>query len=194
MASKHGEFLAAGARLYGMSADTPAMNAAVAEKLALPFPILSDPDRSEAITPLGFADEPDPRKIALPGTVIIAPGGEVVFSVTGRDYADRPHEDDLLAQVKELGLNATSQPVPAEGSPQAGDKAVPFDGLTRYFSGAKFAVLALRRRHRGGERRFRRRHEALCADGGALFGGFDPSRRPTRIISQRCPRHRSSSS
>lgn len=148
MAKRHQEFLDLGGRLYGISADTPAMNTAVVEKLALPFPILSDPDRAEAITPLGFADEKDPRQISRPGTVIIDREGEIVFSVTGRDYADRPDEDDLLEALGGLGLPTTTQDSPELGEIQPGEKAVPFHGLSSYFRGAKFAVLALRARHR----------------------------------------------
>lgn len=125
------------------------MNAAVVDKLALPFPILSDPDRSEAIEPLGFADEKDPRNIAGNGTVIIAPGGEVVFSGRGRDYADRHDEDDLLAEVGKLDLPPTSQDPPELGEIEPGPKAMPYEGIGHYLRGAKFATLALRRRHRG---------------------------------------------
>jgi hypothetical protein len=148
MAQRHGEFLGKGARVFAISADTPPMNAAVSQKLALPFPILSDPDRDRAITPLGFADEKDPRQISRPGTVIVAPTGEVVYSVTGRDYADRPDEDDLLAQVDQLGLPPTTQGPPTLGEVQPGDKAVAVEGLPSYLRGAKFAALAIRSRYR----------------------------------------------
>lgn len=124
------------------------MNAAMVDKLALPFPILSDPDRSEAIEPLGFADEKDPRNIAGCGTVIIAPGGEVVFSDRGRDYADRHEEDELLEEVGELDLAPTSQEPPELGEIEPGLKAIPFEGIGNYLRGAKFAALALRKRHR----------------------------------------------
>ena len=131
------------------------MNTAVVQKLALPFPILSDPDRSRAVTPLGFADENDPRLISLPGTVIVAPGGEIVFSVTGRDYADRPDEDLLLEQIAILGLDATTQEAPELGPAEAGEKAMPYEGLPHYFRGAKFATMALRGRHRESGEEFR---------------------------------------
>lgn len=148
MAQRHGEFLERGGRVYGLSADTAPMNAAIVEKLALPFPVLSDPDRSNAITPLGFADENDPRQISRPGTVIISPEGEVMFSVVGRDYADRPNEDDLLEELGGLGLSATTQDAPEVGAVEAGPKAMPYEGLAHYFRGAKFATLAVRNRHK----------------------------------------------
>ena len=148
MAERHGEFLERGGRVFGLSADSVPMNTAMVAKLALPFPILSDPDRTEAVTPLGFADENDPRQISRPGTIIVAPGGEIVFSVTGRDYADRPDEELLLEQLGELGLEPTTQDRPELGDAVPGEKAMAYEGLLPYFRGAKFAVMAMRGRHR----------------------------------------------
>ena len=118
------------------------------EKLALPFPIFSDPGRDRAVTPLGFADEKDPRLISRPGVVIVGPGGEEVWRHTGRDYADRPHEDLLLSEVAKLALGPTTQDQPAVGVAAQGERAMPLEGLPHYFRGAKFAALALRSRHR----------------------------------------------
>lgn len=148
LALRHSEFLSRGARLFGLSADVVSQNNAVVEKLALPFPLLSDPERDRAITPLGFADEDDPRRISRPGTVVVSPAAEVVFTVTGRDYADRPNEDELLAVIDDLGLAPTTQSPPIVGPVEAGPNAVPASGLPFYFRGAKFAVMALRGRHR----------------------------------------------
>ena len=134
--------------MFALSADTHEQNAAVMEKLALPFPILSDPERDRAVTPLGFADEKDPRLISRPGTVILAPGGEEVWRHTGRDYADRPHEDLLLQQVAVLDLDPTDQDPPVLGAAVPGPKAMSLEDLSPYMRGAKFAALALRSRHR----------------------------------------------
>jgi len=149
MATRHEEFLARGGRIAGISADTVAMNAAMVDKLALPFPILSDPDRDKAITPLGFADEKDAREIARTGALIVSPEGEVVMSLLGRDYADRPEEDELLDQLDSLDLPPTTQAPPAIGEIEAGERAMALEALTPYFRGAKFASLAIRGRHRG---------------------------------------------
>lgn len=147
MAKRHDEFLERGGRLFGLSADTPAQNAALIEKLALPFPVLSDPDRDRAITPLGFADEDDPRQIARPGVVIVAPAGEIAHRHEGRDYADRPDEDALLEALAGLDLDATTQEAPVIGDPEPGERAVPLPSLRPYFSGVKFTTYALRKRH-----------------------------------------------
>jgi hypothetical protein len=47
-----------------------------------------------------------------------------------------------------LGLEPTSQPAPELGPIEAGEKAVPYRGLSSYLRGAKFAGLAIRSRHR----------------------------------------------
>jgi len=148
MAQRHDEFLERGGRLFAISVDTPGQNAAMIEKLALTFPVLADPDRDRAITPLGFADEKDPRQISRPGTVIIAPDGEIAHRTVGRDFADRPDEDDLLEALGSLGLDPTSQGPPAVGEAEPGEKAMPFEALFHYYRGAKFAVLAFRSRYR----------------------------------------------
>ena len=141
--------------MFALSIDSPQQNAAVMEKLTLPFPILSDPDRDRAVTPMGFADEKDPRLISRPGMVIVAPGGEGVWRHTGRDYADRPHEDLLLAEVAKLDLDPTTQDRPVVGPAVHGEKAIPLEALAHYFRGAKFAALALRSRHRSISDEFR---------------------------------------
>ena len=45
------------------------------EKLDLPFPLLSDPDRSLAIGPFDVVDESDPRDLARPAMIIVDPDG-----------------------------------------------------------------------------------------------------------------------
>ena len=154
MAQRQGEFNAQGAKVYGLSADSPGQNSAVMEKLALPFAVLSDETKENAVRPLGFDDEGDPRKISRPGVAVISPDGEIVYSYVGRDYADRPNEDHLLDDLEKLGLDPTEQEPDEIGPAQPGEKAMPGEGLRFYFSGAKFANLALRGRHRDLGREF----------------------------------------
>ena len=148
MAQRQSEFNEKGARVYGLSADSPGQNSAVMEKLALPYAILSDESKGEAIRPLGFDDEKDVRQISRPGVVILSPDGDVVYRYVGRDYADRPNEDNLLAELEKLELAAVDQGIDQMGVAEPSDKAMPGEGLRHYFSGAKFATLALRGRHR----------------------------------------------
>jgi hypothetical protein len=148
LATRHHEFLAAGARLFAITVDSPPQNSFVMTDLALPFPLLSDPDRASAITPLGFADEKDPRLISRPGSIVVAPGGAETWRYLGRDYADRPHEDLLLDEVAGLGLPAIGQDTPEVGDPVRGPNGTSTKALPTYFRGSKFAALALRGRYR----------------------------------------------
>jgi hypothetical protein len=163
MAQRQDEFLSVGGRVFGLSADSPKQNSAVMDKLALPYPLLSDETKEEAVRPLGFDDAGDPRHISKPGVVIITPDGEIAYRFVGRDYADRPDEDDVLAALSELGLPATSQGRPEVGEIEPGEKAMPGEGLKYYFSGAKFATLVLRRRHRDLGRAFKDDTKAYIA-------------------------------
>jgi hypothetical protein len=117
-------------------------------KLDLPFPMLSDPDRSAAIDPLGLADPADPREIARPALVLIAPGGEEVWRFVSRDFADRLPEEEVLRRVRQASWPATSQVSPAIAAAEPGPKAMPLDLLPAYFRGARFAALAMGKRHR----------------------------------------------
>lgn len=147
MASNHPSLLDAGTRVFGVSVDSPAQQAAMVDKLDLPFPMLSDPDRSAAIGPLDLADPDDPRGISRPALVLVAPGGEEVWRWVSRDYADRLPEAELLDRVRREGWPATTQDPPQLGEVRPGEKAMPLEALTPYFRGARFAALAMGLRH-----------------------------------------------
>lgn len=149
MAERHEEFLGAGARLAAVDIDTPRQHAAMVEKLRLPFPYLSDPDRDLLIGPLGLRDERDPREIALPAVVVIGPDGEEAWRWVSRDYADRIDENLILDAVGDLRLDPVDPEPMLAGTPDPGPKAVDMDTLHIYFRGARFAVVAMRRRHEG---------------------------------------------
>lgn len=145
----HEDFLAAGVRLFGVSVDTPGQQAAVVEHLALPFPMLSDPDRSQLIGPLGLRNEKDPRGLAIPALVLFSPGEQdELWRWTSRDYADRMPEQEVVERVQQEGWSATTQPAPAIGPTEPGPKAVSLEWLSTYLRGAKFAVGAFGKRHK----------------------------------------------
>ncbi len=146
MAMRHSDFTAAGAIVVGISVDSPQQNAAMVEKLGLPFPLLADPDRSGAIEPYGVADLRDPREIAIPTTVVVDPDGQEHWRRPSFDFADRPEEDEVLDVVQSLGLAATEQSPPAIVGPQPGSNAVSLRTLAAYYRGAKFAAIAMGRR------------------------------------------------
>lgn len=126
--------------MVGISIDSPQQHAAWINKLQLPFPLLSDPDRTQAIMPYGVADENDERNIARPAAVIISPEGEEAFRLISRDFADRPIEDELIDALRELELSPTEQATPRLGPAEAGPNAMALVNLLPYYRGAKFAV------------------------------------------------------
>lgn len=118
------------------------------DKLDLPFPLLSDPDRSAAITPLDVADPKDPRDIARPAMVLFAPDGEEVWRFVSRDFADRMPEEKVLDRIRQEDWPATTQDAPPIGAIEPGEKAMPLDQLPSYLRGARFAALAMGLRHK----------------------------------------------
>lgn len=113
------------------------------EKLNLPFPMLSDPERHLSIEPFGLTNEEDPRGLAITATVLIGPDGDEVMRLVSRDYADRPLEDDVLDALRRMDLAPVDQPVPTRGNPEPGPRAMPFGELRTYFRGAKFGSKAM---------------------------------------------------
>ena len=144
--------------------DSPEQHAAMVEKLRLPFPMLSDPDRSGAIEPFDLADRRDPRNLAVPALVAIEPGGEEVHRFVSRDYADRLPEDDLLETLQSRGLPPAHQPEPTPGDPRPGPRAMPLDAMIPYFRGGRFAALALGLRHRRLGEEFKSDAKAFVAE------------------------------
>jgi hypothetical protein len=148
LASRHDEFLEAGTRITAVSVDSVGQQAAILDMLDLPFPLLTDPDRSSAIEPFGVADPRDPREIAVPAMILVDTDGNETFRFVSRDYADRIPEDEVLEKVRALGLGPTTQAAPSPGTPQPGERAMPLDGLPYYLRGARFAVAAFGFRHK----------------------------------------------
>ena len=144
---RHQQFLEAGVRTFGISIDAPELNAAMVAKLSLPFPILSDPDRSLAIRPFGVADERDQRLIARPAVVVVTAQNKEVFRFVSRDFADRIPEEELLNSIQSLDLPATAQAPPEPGPAEPGPRSLSPSDLRIYFRGARFAAQAMGLRH-----------------------------------------------
>ncbi len=144
MAQQHPQFLAAGARLAGVSVDAVGQNAAMVDKLGLPFPLLSDPDGEQAIKPydVWHAD----ASIARPAVILVGADGQVAYRRVSADFADRPDEQDVLARVRAWRLPAATQQPPQPGQAHPGKRAVDLSWLPAYYRGAKFAVTAVRGR------------------------------------------------
>jgi len=141
LAEHHHQITAAGGRVAGISVDSPERNAAMVEKLRLPFPLLADPGGRQAIRPYGVWHEGNPY--ARPAVVIVAPGGRVAFRQVGEDFADRLDEDEIIAALARLGLPPVTQDPPLPGHPAPGPRAVDLAWLPAYLRGGRFAVQAL---------------------------------------------------
>ena len=144
--------------------DSVGQHAATVASLQIPFPLLSDPDRSLAIEPFGVADPNDPRNLARPAMIVVDSEGNEAFRFVSRDYADRLPEDDVLDVVQGLDLGPTTQPAPTPGTPEPGKKAMPLDGLPYYLRGARFAVQALGLRHKDLGEEFKEDAKAYVAE------------------------------
>ncbi len=144
MAQQHHRITAAGGRVVAVVIDPPERNAAMVDKLGLPFPILSDPDGAAAIRPYDVWD--DEGSMAKPAVVVVRPDGTEVFRQVGGDFAERLTEEELIDRLQELSLPATAQEPPRPGDSAPGPKAVQLATLPAYYRGAKFAVTAVKGR------------------------------------------------
>ncbi len=133
--------------MVGISVDDPRQNAAMVEKLQLPFPLLSDPDGTKAIKPYGVWHEG--KDYARPAVVVVSPDGRQVFRKVGTEFSDRLDEDELVEQLRELDketdleLGMVDQPPPETQQPEPGEGAFPVDALVPYFRGVRFAAIAM---------------------------------------------------
>ena len=145
---------AAGAEVIAISVDSEARNAAMYERWPTPYVrYVSDPD-AEILRSIDMFDPEERGGIALPGLFVIDPDGNEVWAYRGRDFADRTHDDDLLAPLEALGLDAIEPP---SGCPVIEGVDVDQKGAFTpklfgpYFSGNKFAAVAIGRRGAGDE-------------------------------------------
>jgi peroxiredoxin len=79
--------------LAGISVDSVEQNRAMVDKLLLPFPLLSDPD-GRVIKAWGVWN--DSEGIAKPSIFAIRGNGSIAWEYVGRDFADRPTDDELF--------------------------------------------------------------------------------------------------
>lgn len=148
MARHYEEYLSHGATIAAIVIDSPEQNAAMVEKLLLPFPVLSDPDGAAAIKPMGVWN--DEGKLATPAIVVLRPDGEEVYRYVGIDFADRPNDDDVLAVLGDLGLASVDSATPTVPTvaAQPSARSISLHDLGPYMRGVRFAVTALAERAR----------------------------------------------
>lgn len=89
-------FEAQNATLVAISVDPPEINADLARKLGVTFPLLSDTSR-EVTKAYGLHDPPN--DIAWPAIYIVDPGGTVTWRSLAEDYKVRPAAEVILEQL-----------------------------------------------------------------------------------------------
>lgn len=148
MARDYQEYLSRGATIAAVVIDSPAQNAAMVEKLALPFPILADPDGSSAIKPLDAWNADG--KMAKPAIIVVTPDGSEAYRYVGVDFADRPGDDEVLAAIQRLKLPSINADdgVASYLKPEPSGRAMSLPDLGVYMRGVRFAMMALAGRAR----------------------------------------------
>ena len=137
--------------------DPPSRNAAMVEKLDLPFSLLSDP-RGDLIKSLGLWNEEE--GVSEPAIVVLDKAGTVRHLYSGgSDFSDRPPEGTLIEVLDEVG----TQGEPEGGEPEVRVSAeeaenetvrpdrpeMTLEVLQPYYRGTYFATLAMQKKLEG---------------------------------------------
>lgn len=145
----------AGAEVIALVVDSPERNAAMFERWPTAHvSYVSDPGGERYLVSMDMFDPEERGGIALPGLFVIDPSGNEVFAYRGNDFADRRHDADVLDVLESLGLDPMEAP---DGGPVDAEVDVVQKGAFTpqmfgpYFTGNKFAALAIRLRSEGSE-------------------------------------------
>ena len=148
LATKLDEILSLGAVVVAIVVDSPERNAAMAARWALPFPILSDPDGTRWLQPLGLWNAAERGGIAIGATVVFDPAGNEVFRSQARDFADRLTDAPALQALSGLGLPPIENHpnwVPTM-DPESDSPGFRPENFGTYFRGYFYGCLSLERR------------------------------------------------
>ena len=128
----------------------------MAEKLALPFPLLSDPE-GELARRCGVWNEQE--GVAEPTIIVLDRSGEVRYAYAGgRDFSDRPAEDEVISALEAADDGGAKpakngEPEVREDAAAAAEKtvrperpAMKLEQLQPYYMGAYFTSVALKKR------------------------------------------------
>ena len=84
--------------MAGISVDSVEQNRAMVDKLLLPFPLLSDPE-GRVIKEWNVWMDGD-GGIARPSIFAVRRDGSIAWEYVGRDFADRPTDDELFNSLR----------------------------------------------------------------------------------------------
>ncbi|GAC1519646.1 MAG: hypothetical protein NVS2B16_26140 [Chloroflexota bacterium] len=134
----------------GISVDTVADNAAMVEKLVLPFHLLSDP---QGTLSQRFGVWDGEKHIAVPTIADVDQSGMIVYVYSGRDFADRPGDAAIFVVLDTATTarpQAASEPeilVTAEKARQSVGLDTPvisLEAFIPYYRGAFYPPVALK--------------------------------------------------
>lgn len=93
-----------GAKIYGISVDSPWVNAKWGEEMGIPFPILSDFNK-EAMTAYGVMrnELAGLRGVANRSAFVVDPEGKIAYSWVSDDPGVLPPFDEIEAAVRAAG-------------------------------------------------------------------------------------------
>ncbi len=139
--------------MVGISVDPPGNNARMVGKLLLPFPLLSDPE-GELARRCGLWNAEE--GVAVPSIVVVDRSGEVRYLYSGRDFADRPGDDEVFAALDGLkgGIERTTggpefrvtAARARETSVRPARTAPEMEQLVPYYRGVLYTTVALKKR------------------------------------------------
>ena len=99
LAAVHAELAGQGVGLAAISVDDPADSRALAERLELPFPLLSDP---EARVIAAYGVQMEGQMLAVPATFVVRPDRTIAWRYVGDAVPDRPPLDVVRGEVERL--------------------------------------------------------------------------------------------
>jgi hypothetical protein len=149
LASEYDRIHRAGAELAAVSVDDDARQAGMAQRWGFTHTtFVSDPGGRRYLQPLGLFDPEERDGIALPGMVILDPGGGEVYRYQGRDFADRTNDDDIWATLATLSLPPIEPPTWSAAVEVPDDLRGYFrpTDFAAYFRGNMFGAVAIGRR------------------------------------------------
>jgi hypothetical protein len=134
--------------------EPPSRNAAMTEKLDLPFPLLSDP-KGELIKRVGLWSEEE--GVSKPAVVLLDKSGTARYLYSGgTDFSDRPTKESLLEVLDRVSIDGEvggGEPEiwvsteEAENETVRPDKpAMTLEQLRPYYLGAYYATIAMQKK------------------------------------------------
>lgn len=156
----------AGAEVVAIGVDDEDRQAGMFQRWPTPHvQYVADPGGTRFLQPLDLYDPDERGGIGLPGMLVFAPDGRIVYRYVGRDFADRTTDAEVLDAVERLDLPSISAPAggPDHDVPEELDGYFRTADLGAYFRGNRMAAVAIGGRLDDSEARaVAREHRKMC--------------------------------